>query len=78
MRAKPPGEAGCLNISKRQPSLHHGLADGEIVGMETTAIGLRERFVVDDFPGRLAARDVARLTPEGTPRVPEHRDDATA
>jgi len=47
-----------------------GLADGEIVLMETTPAGSGERFVVDDFPGASPLELFVRLTPEGT-AVPE-------
>lgn len=47
-----------------------GLADGEIVVMETTPAGSGERFVVDDFPGASPLELFTRLTPEGT-AVPE-------
>jgi hypothetical protein len=43
-----------------------GLADGEIVLIETTPAGSGERFVVDDFPGASPLELFVRLTPEGT------------
>ena len=43
-----------------------GLADGEIILMETTPAGSGERFVADDFPGASPLELFVRLTPERT------------